>query len=119
MPANFKVPAVEDNADGWGPTTVPEQLEGIPYAPFTKSEKIGRISDFTQSGFNKYGGVCFFSEEQAPEHHPPTVVHADGQLLQAAHCSSACHWPKSAAGLCRPVWQGPGTRCLRVQLLPQ
>ena len=61
MPANFKVPAVEDNADGWGPTTVPEQLEGIPYAPYTKSEKIGRISDFTQSGFNKYGGVCFLS----------------------------------------------------------
>ena len=73
MPANFKVPAVEDNADGWGPTTVPEQLEGIPYAPFTKSEKIGRISDFTQSGFNKYGGVWFFSEE-APEHHPQSVA---------------------------------------------
>jgi len=36
---------------------VPELLEGVPYAPYTKGDKVGRISDFTQSGFNKYGSA--------------------------------------------------------------
>ena len=58
MPAQpfFQVPTVEDNEDGWGPTTVPQQLEGIPYAPFSKGEKVSKISDFTGSGFNRFGG---------------------------------------------------------------
>ncbi|BDA42750.1 Eukaryotic translation initiation factor 3 subunit D [Coccomyxa sp. Obi] len=54
--AAFEVPGIVDNADGWGPTTIPEHLEGLPYAPFGKGDKVGRISDFTQTGFNKYGG---------------------------------------------------------------
>lgn len=54
----FQVPSVEDNEDGWGPTTVPQQLEGIPYAPFSKGDKVSKISDFTGSGFNRYGGEC-------------------------------------------------------------
>lgn len=57
MPAPFLTPAIVDNEEGWGPTTVPELLEGVPYAPYAKGEKVGRISDFTQSGFNKYGGA--------------------------------------------------------------
>ena len=67
MPAQpfFQVPTVEDNEDGWGPTTVPQQLEGIPYAPFSKGEKVSKISDFTGSGFNRFGGelpwVTFYS----------------------------------------------------------
>lgn len=58
MPAPFLTPAIVDNEEGWGPTTVPELLEGVPYAPYAKADKVGRISDFTQSGFNKYGGAC-------------------------------------------------------------
>jgi translation initiation factor 3 subunit D len=56
MPAPFEVPAIVDNDEGWGPTTIPDQLEGVPYAPFGKGDKVGRISDFTQQGFSKYGG---------------------------------------------------------------
>lgn len=55
MPAKFEVPEVEDYPDGWGPSTVPEHLEGMPYAPFVKGDKVGKISDFTQSGFGKFG----------------------------------------------------------------
>ncbi|KAK9826714.1 hypothetical protein WJX81_000679 [Elliptochloris bilobata] len=64
MPAPFPTPAIVDNEEGWGPTTVPEVLEGVPYAPYAKAEKVGRISDFTQSGFNKYGGR--FQSNQVP-----------------------------------------------------
>lgn len=57
MPGAFAVPEVAANDEGWGPTTIPEQLDGVPYAPFGKGDKIGRVSDFTNSGFSKYGGV--------------------------------------------------------------
>ena len=56
MPPQFRVPEVEDNDDGWGPLTVPDHLAGIPYAPFGKGDKVGKISDFTQAG-SKYGGT--------------------------------------------------------------
>lgn len=51
------MPGIVENEEGWGPTTVPEHLEGVPYAPYGKGDKVGRVSDFTQSGFNKYGGM--------------------------------------------------------------
>lgn len=52
--ASFTVPTVSANADGWGPTTVPESLDGVPYAPFGKGDRIGRVSDFTAAGL-RYG----------------------------------------------------------------
>lgn len=52
--ASFTVPAVSANADGWGPTTVPEALDGVPYAPFGKGDRIGRVADFTAAGL-RYG----------------------------------------------------------------
>ena len=55
MPAQFSVPDVEDNVEGWGPTSVPDHLSGVPYAPFGKGDRVGKISDFTQAG-GKYGG---------------------------------------------------------------
>ena len=53
----FKVPEVEDNSDGWGPCSVPPQLAEIPFAPFSKSDRLGRVSDWTQSAYNKYSGT--------------------------------------------------------------
>jgi len=44
--AGFKLPSVEDNAQGWGPTSVPEQFESVPFMPFSKGERLGRIADF-------------------------------------------------------------------------
>lgn len=50
----FRTPQVPDNGEGWGPTTVPEELKDVPYAPFGKGDKLGRVSDFTQQGhYNK------------------------------------------------------------------
>lgn len=56
MPLEFKVPHLEDNPDGWGPSTVPEQLKDIPFAPFSKADKLGKASDWTQSAYQKYPG---------------------------------------------------------------
>jgi translation initiation factor 3 subunit D len=57
MPLPFQVPDVADNADGWGPSTVPPSLNDVPFAPFGKGDKIGRAADWTASAYNKYQGA--------------------------------------------------------------
>lgn len=111
--AGFAVPGIVDNADGWGPTTIPEHLEGLPYAPFGKGDKVGRISDFTQTGFNKYGGK-----------HRDVITGLRWILFADALLS--CIWvfakyPASCLsellGVNRAIWSEPAHRC-SVQLLP-
>jgi len=77
----FTVPNVVDNEEGWGPCTVPEQYKDIPYAPFSKSDKLGKASDWMNSGYskfnNRYGvrdsGVTtvfnFFANEEEDSFH--------------------------------------------------
>jgi translation initiation factor 3 subunit D len=77
----FSVPNVVDNEEGWGPCTVPEQYKDIPYAPFSKSDKLGKASDWMNSGYskfnNRYGvrdsGIAtvfnFFANEEEDSFH--------------------------------------------------
>jgi translation initiation factor 3 subunit D len=44
--ASFVVPKIHDNADGWGPINLPEKSNSIPYAPFSKSDKLGKSADW-------------------------------------------------------------------------
>jgi hypothetical protein len=42
--------------DGWGPTITTETtLNGVPYAPFSKGDKLYRVADFTQDGKDREG----------------------------------------------------------------
>ncbi|OBT57623.1 translation initiation factor eIF-3 subunit 7 [Pseudogymnoascus sp. 24MN13] len=39
------------SADGWGPATSTETtLDGVPYAPYSKGDKLGRMADWTSEG---------------------------------------------------------------------
>ncbi|KAF3769134.1 translation initiation factor eIF-3, subunit D [Cryphonectria parasitica EP155] len=39
------------DGDGWGPTITTETtLDGVPYAPFSKGDKLGRMADWTADG---------------------------------------------------------------------
>jgi len=44
----FILPPIHDNPEAWGPSpnALPTQFKDIPYAPFSKSDKIGRIVDW-------------------------------------------------------------------------
>ncbi|KAL4852873.1 Eukaryotic translation initiation factor 3 subunit D [Chlorella vulgaris] len=66
MPS-FVLPEVEENADGWGPIAVPPQFDGVPFMPFSKGERLGRIADFSAPpGRGMYGGNRFRDREPAP-----------------------------------------------------
>jgi translation initiation factor 3 subunit D len=45
----FVPPVIHDNPDGWGPSAsdIPEKFQDLPYAPFSKSDKLGRCADWT------------------------------------------------------------------------
>mmetsp|Transcript_10830 Transcript_10830/g.16322 ORF Transcript_10830/g.16322 Transcript_10830/m.16322 type:complete len:588 (-) Transcript_10830:105-1868(-) len=47
--AAFVVPKINDHPDGWGPPAGAHQFGTVPYAPYYKGEKLGRISDWTGS----------------------------------------------------------------------
>lgn len=39
------------DGDGWGPPVTTETtLDGVPYAPFSKGDKLGRMADWTADG---------------------------------------------------------------------
>lgn len=40
----FVPPEIQDNRNGWGPCTVPEQFRDMPYQPFSKSDRIGKVN---------------------------------------------------------------------------
>ncbi|MCO5580485.1 hypothetical protein L7F22_034353 [Adiantum nelumboides] len=56
----LRVPEIADNQDGWGPpeaaAALHNQLQNVPYAPFSKSDRLGRVADFTRGGFPSRGG---------------------------------------------------------------
>ncbi|XP_033102569.1 eukaryotic translation initiation factor 3 subunit D-like [Anneissia japonica] len=47
MSINFVPPVIQENPDGWGPCTVPDQFKDIPYQPFSKGDRLGKVSDWT------------------------------------------------------------------------
>ncbi|KAL8032590.1 hypothetical protein ABFX02_13G106300 [Erythranthe guttata] len=56
----FEVGSVPFNPDGWGPPdsaaatlSLPNQPSNVPFAPFSRSEKIGRIADWTRNFSNQ------------------------------------------------------------------
>lgn len=53
MPLPYAVPEIQDNPEGWGPCSVPEHLKDVPFAPFSKGDKLGKAADWTQQAYQK------------------------------------------------------------------
>lgn len=46
MPS-FGLLHVNDNPNGWGPYSLPERYRDMPYQPFSKDQRIGKVADWT------------------------------------------------------------------------
>ena len=42
--AHFVPPQIQDNPDGWGPCAVPNEFKEIPYQPFSKGDRLGKVN---------------------------------------------------------------------------
>ncbi|CAL8073755.1 unnamed protein product [Calicophoron daubneyi] len=38
---------LHENADGWGPTDIPAEFKDLPYQPFSKETRLGRVADWS------------------------------------------------------------------------
>ncbi|XP_025081962.1 LOW QUALITY PROTEIN: eukaryotic translation initiation factor 3 subunit D-like [Pomacea canaliculata] len=47
MMARFAPPQIQDNPQGWGPCEMPEMYKDLPYQPFAKDVRLGKVSDWT------------------------------------------------------------------------
>ncbi|KAK6195786.1 hypothetical protein SNE40_001142 [Patella caerulea] len=45
--AHFNPPKIQENPNGWGPCSIPEQFKDMPYQPFSKDVRLGKVSDWT------------------------------------------------------------------------
>ncbi|PVD39398.1 hypothetical protein C0Q70_02028 [Pomacea canaliculata] len=45
--ARFAPPQIQDNPQGWGPCEMPEMYKDLPYQPFAKDVRLGKVSDWT------------------------------------------------------------------------
>ena len=61
IPLNFNTNLIQDNPNGWGPCDMPDKFKDMPYQPFSKSDRIGKISDWTGIGTQdkKFAGMSF------------------------------------------------------------
>lgn len=41
-------PVIQDNPSGWGPCAVPEQFRDMPYQPFSKGDRLGKVRAWQQ-----------------------------------------------------------------------
>lgn len=57
MESCFELPEIRENPGGWGPASddLPDSFKDVPYAPFSKSDKLGRVADWAQLGEKDHG----------------------------------------------------------------
>ncbi|XP_053210988.1 eukaryotic translation initiation factor 3 subunit D-like [Panonychus citri] len=47
----FIAPETQDNPRGWGPCSIAEAYKDMPYQPFSKSDRLGKIADWTNQTY--------------------------------------------------------------------
>lgn len=47
----FSLPDVKGNTAGWGPVEGPAEMQEVPFAPYDKTNKLGRVSDWISTRF--------------------------------------------------------------------
>jgi len=93
MPS-FSLPPIHDNPDGgWGPSTsnFPEQFKfkDIPYAPYSKSDKLGRFADWNDLSSDNRQSVAGLPSTQTSRGGGPGGRRRDGTQAFGSGTASA------------------------------
>lgn len=84
--------------DGWGPSVTSETtLNGVPYAPFSKGDKLGRMADWTTEGKDRDRGRAQYNRNYRGEH--LVVGRAGDSCSDLTAANSFCH----LLFFCRPT----------------
>ena len=55
----YEVPAFSVNEFGWGPSSIPEQFEEVPFSLFSRDDNLGIIVELTGLNSMSKGGMLF------------------------------------------------------------
>uniref|UniRef100_A0AAX7SDJ8 Eukaryotic translation initiation factor 3 subunit D n=1 Tax=Astatotilapia calliptera TaxID=8154 RepID=A0AAX7SDJ8_ASTCA len=61
--AKFHAPVIQDNPSGWGPCAVPEKFKDMPYQPFSKGDRLGKVADWTGTFFLSSSDIYRYIEQ--------------------------------------------------------
>ena len=57
--ATFIPPLIQEYPNGWGPVDVPEKFKDMPYQPFSKGDRLGKVSLFSSPiGVKCYNSIA-------------------------------------------------------------
>ena len=93
--SSFSLPPIHDNPDGgWGPSSsnIPDQFKfkDIPYAPYSKSDKLGRFADWNDpSSENRQGATGLPSTQNTRVSGGPTNRRKEGNQAFGSGTASA------------------------------
>lgn len=65
-PVRFVFPTIHDNPSGWGPCSVPEQFRDTPYQPFSKDDRLGKVTKELQTETGEGILLCIASPDVCP-----------------------------------------------------
>lgn len=65
---SFEKPTVQFNEKGWGPCELPDTFKDVPYQPFSKNDRLGKICDWTNTSNNDKKYQSEFNPHQKPTH---------------------------------------------------
>lgn len=57
--AKFVPPIIQDNPDGWGPRQVPEKYKDMPYQPFSKGDRLGKVGKVIYNIVSIFSVLCY------------------------------------------------------------
>ena len=43
VPRPFRFNKIPTSTDGWGPSSLPDKFKDMPYQPFSKSDRLGKV----------------------------------------------------------------------------
>lgn len=64
--AKFNAPVIQDNPSGWGPCAVPEKFKDMPYQPFSKGDRLGKVSLLEAACPTETSSVAIFNVTLLP-----------------------------------------------------
>ncbi|ELU10502.1 hypothetical protein CAPTEDRAFT_156498 [Capitella teleta] len=77
--AHFNPPEIVDNPTGWGPVDVPERYKDMPYAPFSKGDRLGKVSDWTGATYQDRRYINKYSSQFGGSANPYAYYHEEDE----------------------------------------
>jgi len=75
--AEFITPKIQDNPNGWGPVGVPDKFKDMPFQPFSKGDRLGKVADWNGNSYQDRRFQHKYNTQYGPSVNQYAYYHAD------------------------------------------